>query len=55
MFAPKIQGIAPFGKELVTLIDSGHAGDGAGLMVEDLVGDVRRNAESCHTAYSRPP
>ena len=43
MGAPQVQGLPPFGKEIVPLIYGGNARNRAGLMVQDLVSHMRRN------------
>ena len=37
-------------QKFMALVDGGHTRDRSGLVVEDLVGDVRRDAEFCHAA-----
>ena len=51
--APTIQGLFPFCQKVVPLINRSHAGNRAGLMVENLIGDVRRNAQSGHSRNDR--
>jgi hypothetical protein len=38
----------------MALIDSRNAGDCAGLVVENLIGDMRCNAEPGHPRYAGP-
>ena len=48
MSRPSLQGLLPLTEKLVTLIDRRNARDRAGLVIKNLVGNVRRNAETCH-------
>jgi hypothetical protein len=43
------------GKEIMPLVDRSYAGDRPTLMVENLVGDVRRNAETRHAGNAGSP
>ena len=52
VFPPKLECLFALLHELVPLIDRGHAGNRPGLVVEDLVGNVRRDAQR---APSRKP
>src|SRR5215207_6420206 len=51
---PTIQRVLAFCDELVALIDGRHAGDRSGLVIEDLVGDMGRDAEPCHPRHTGP-
>ena len=48
MGTPALQRILALCEKLVTLIDGRYAGDSPGLMIENLVGDVRSDAEPGH-------
>jgi hypothetical protein len=41
-------------EELVPLVYGGNPGDRAGVVIENLVRDVRRNPEAGHTGYTGP-
>lgn len=45
---PEVKRFAALGHEFVPLVDSGNPGDGAALVIEDLVGHMRRYAEAGH-------
>src|SRR5215210_1142735 len=51
---PTIQRLFAFCDELVALIDGGHAGDRSGLVIEDLVSDMGRDAEPGHPRDAGP-
>jgi hypothetical protein len=46
---PTIQRFLAHSQKVVPLIDGGDSGNRARLMIEDLVGDVRGNAQSRHS------
>jgi hypothetical protein len=46
---PTIQRFLALSQKVVPLIDGGDSGNRARLMIEDLVGDVRGNAQSRHS------
>ena len=49
MSAPSIQGLFALGQEFVALIDRRHPRNRPRLVVEDFVGNVRRNAQASHS------
>src|SRR5215211_4697883 len=51
---PTIQCVLAFCDELVALVDGRHAGNRAGLVIEDLVGDMGRDAEPRHPRHAGP-
>jgi hypothetical protein len=48
MAAPSFKCFLTFREKLMALVNRRDPRDRAGLMVEDFVGDVRRDAEACH-------
>ena len=42
---PALKSLLAFSHELMPLVDGGDTGDRSGLVVEDLVSDMRSNAE----------
>src|SRR5262249_50515872 len=55
MSTPTVQRIFALRQKLVTLIDGGNPGDRPTLVVENLVGDVRRNPKTRHAGHTRSP
>ena len=53
--APTIQRFLPLNEKVVPLINSGHSRNRTRSMVEDLVRDMRGNAQSRHSRNDRPP
>src|SRR5688572_25143535 len=51
--APTFKRLLPLCQKLMPLIDRGHSGDSAGLVIEDLVCDVRRDAKPRHPGHAR--
>src|SRR5215216_2324494 len=49
---PMIQRMLAFCDELVALVDGRHAGDRSGLVIEDLVSDMGRDAEHRHPRHA---
>ena len=52
---PSCQSVITFGKKIMALIDRGDARDRSGLVIENFVGDVRRDAEARHPGYAGAP
>ena len=53
MRSPKIECFFPFLKEFMPLVDGRYARNRTRLMVEDLVSDMRGNAQPCHSRNNR--
>lgn len=51
---PSLEGFPTFREKLVALVNSCNPRDRAGLVIEDLVGDVGRNAEPGHARHAGP-
>jgi hypothetical protein len=51
---PSLEGFPTFREKLVALVNSCNPRDRAGLVIEDLIGDVGRNAESGHARDAGP-
>jgi hypothetical protein len=49
VITPSLQRFLPLGQELVALINRRHTRDGARLVIEDFVRDVRGDTQPCHT------
>src|ERR1043166_8280326 len=54
VLSPSIQSLLTFRHEIVPLVYGSNARDRAGLVVEDLVGDVRRNTKPSHAGDTCP-
>ena len=48
VLAPDLERLLSLSREFVALVDGGHSGDGPGLVVEDLIGDMWCDAEPGH-------
>src|SRR5258706_2565355 len=55
MSAPAFQCVIALVEKIMALIDCGNARDRSGLVIENFVGDVRRDAEACHPRYAGAP
>ena len=55
MSAPSFQCAITFVEKIMALIDCGDARDRSGLVIENLIGDVRWNAEAGHPGYAGAP
>ena len=49
MSAPAVESLFALGQEFVALIDCRHPRNRPRLVVEDFVGNVRRNAQASHS------
>ncbi|SRR5713101_5709607 len=55
MSAPAFQCVIALVEKIMALIDGGNARDRSGLVIENFIGDVRRDAEACHPRYASAP
>ena len=52
--SPSFECLLALREEFVPLVYGGNPGDRAGIVIENLVGDVRRNPEAGHPGYAGP-
>ena len=55
MLPPALQCVLALLQKVIPLIDSRYTRDGPRLMVEDLIGDMRRDAQAGHTRDACSP
>jgi hypothetical protein len=55
MSAPSFQCVITLVEKIMALIDCGDARDRSGLVIENFIGDVRRDAEAGHPGYADAP
>ena len=54
MGCPQVKSRSALREKLVALVDSRNARDRAGLVIKDLVCNVRRNAQPSHPRHAGP-
>jgi hypothetical protein len=52
--SPSFECLPALREEFVSLVYSGNPRDRAGIVIENLVRDVRRNPEAGHSGYAGP-
>ena len=52
--SPSFEGLLALREEFVSLVYRGNPRDRAGIVIENLVRDGRRNPEASHSGYARP-
>jgi hypothetical protein len=52
--SPSFECLLALREEFVPLVDGGNPRDRAGIVIENLVRDVRRNPEASHSRYAGP-
>jgi len=55
MDAPQVERRPPLREKFVALVNRGDARNRSGLVIENLVGDMRRNAKARHSGDAGPP